>query len=198
MPTWCRCSPPILFWHWPPFNLFPSSYITWIFCVDSHWWVPLCVQHPTIYVPFWQIIMYILQCPHDIHVHLFCFDLHKFLLRSRTATCPTLNCGRGTSLLRQELVLCWKYWKVPLHLLVKWEVVSPYSRYREFLHEIGNIEKCPFTYWLNGRWFLQIVDIHVGNFNKNCGVSFWTCWREISGDRVALFVFVFTFVSCWL
>ena len=31
----------------------------------------------------------------------------------------------------------------------------------------GNIEKCPFTYsyWLNGRWFLQIVDIHVGNFN---------------------------------
>ena len=24
---------------------------------------------------------------------------------------------------------------------------------------------CPFTYWLNGRWFLQIVDIHVGNFN---------------------------------
>ena len=20
-----------------------------------------------------------------------------------------------------------------------------------------NIEKCPFTYWLNGRWFLQIV-----------------------------------------
>ena len=29
-----------------------------------------------------------------------------------------------------------------------------------------NIEKFPFTYWLNGRWFLQIVDIHVGNFNK--------------------------------
>ena len=29
----------------------------------------------------------------------------------------------------------------------------------------GNIEKCPITYsyWLNGRWFLQIVDI--GNFN---------------------------------
>ena len=48
-----------------------------------------------------------LQCPHAIHVHLFCFDLHKFnlfLLRSRAATCPTLNCGRGTSLLRQELV----------------------------------------------------------------------------------------------
>ena len=57
---------------------------------------------------------------------------------------------------------------MPLHLqlLVKWEVVSPNtcSRYREFYHEIGNIEKFPFTYWLNGRWFLKIVDIHVGNF----------------------------------
>ena len=21
-----------------------------------------------------------------------------------------------------------------------------------------NIEKCPFAYWLNGRWFLQLVD----------------------------------------
>ena len=63
--------------------------------------------------------------------------------------------------------VCWKYGKVPFHLqlLVKWEVVSPNSRYREFYHEIGNIEMFPFTYWLNGRWFLQIVDIHVGNFN---------------------------------
>ena len=26
----------------------------------------------------------------------------------------------------------------------------------------GNIVRCPFNYWLNGRWFLQIVDI--GNF----------------------------------
>ena len=23
---------------------------------------------------------------------------------------------------------------------------------------LKKIEKCPFTYWLNGRWFLQIVD----------------------------------------
>ena len=64
---------------------------------------------------------------------------------------------------------------MPLHLqlLVKWEVVSPNSRCRAFYHEIGNIEKCPLTYWLNGgggfskcrdnmkltgRWFPQIVD----------------------------------------
>ena len=53
-----------------------------------------------------------------------------------------------------------------LQLLVKWEVVSPNSRYREFYHEIGNIEKFLFTYWLNGGdGFLQIIDIHVGNFN---------------------------------
>ena len=26
-----------------------------------------------------------------------------------------------------------------------------------------NIEKCPFTYWLNGRWFLKIVDRDSGN-----------------------------------
>ena len=114
---------------------------------------------------------------------------------------------------------------MPLHLqlLVKWEVVSPNSRYREFDHEIGNIEKFPFTYWLNGRWFLQIVDIHVGNFNmkltgrwfpqivdrdsgnlypiyiynKNCGVSFGTCLREISGDRVALLLYIVIF-DLWI
>ena len=111
---------------------------------------------------------------------------------------------------------------MPLHLLVKWEVVSPNSREgqlesisiissipvssqaiskfkyvfqsliclsSDFVSQMwgwfrknklgiqtnyfsfnissyiflyaGNIEKCPFTYsyWLNGRWFLQIVDI---------------------------------------
>ena len=33
----------------------------------------------------------------------------------------------------------------------------------------GNIEKCPgtYSYWLNGRWFLQIVDI--GNFYHAIG-----------------------------
>ena len=52
---------------------------------------------------------------------------------------------------------------MPLHLqlLVKWEVVSTNSRYREFYHEIGNIEKCPFTYWLNGGGGL--VDRDSGN-----------------------------------
>ena len=93
MPTWHRCAPPILLWHWPLFNLFPSSCVTLIFFVDSHWWVPLRVQYPTIYMPFRQIIMYILQCPHDIHVlvHLCCFELHKFLLCSHAANMPHLE-----------------------------------------------------------------------------------------------------------
>ena len=28
---------------------------------------------------------------------------------------------------------------------------------------LRNIIKCPFTNWLNGRWFLQIVDRDSGN-----------------------------------
>ena len=35
----------------------------------------------------------------------------------------------------------------------------------------GNIEKCTFTYWLNGRWFLQIVD--TGNFNMKLNGSWF-------------------------
>ena len=51
---------------------------------------------------------------------------------------------------------------VSLHIPeVKWKVVSPDSRYGHW-ESISNIYK------------------------KNGGVSFWTCWREISGDRVAL------------
>ena len=48
-----------------------------------------------------------------------------------------------------------------------------------FFLYVGNIEKCPFTYsyWLNGRWFLQIVDI--GHFImrleilKKCPFTYW-------------------------
>ena len=111
MPTWPRCAPPILFSPWPPYNLLPRLCLTCSFFVDSHWWVPLCVLHPQSYAISTNYHVY-MQCPHDIHVHLFCFDFHKFLLRSRAA--PTSNCGRGTSLFRQELVLkCflkWKWW----------------------------------------------------------------------------------------
>ena len=34
-------------------------------------------------------------------------------------------------------------------------------------------------------------------YNKNCGVSFWTCSREISGDRVALFPLLYICLLCY-
>ena len=74
---------------------------------------------------------------------------------------------------------------MPLHLLVKWG--------RWFL-QIVDIHVGNLNMKLTGRWFPQIVDRDSGNlfyiqyiYNKNGGVSFWTCLREISGDRVALF-----------
>ena len=38
-----------------------------------------------------------------------------------------------------------------------------FPTFKKKVYFFGNIEKCPLTCWLNGRWFLQIVDI--GNFN---------------------------------
>ena len=77
MPTWCRCEPPILFWHWPPFNLFPRSCLTWIFLIDLHWGVPLCVQRSGKAMTFQQIIMHVWQCTYDVDVNLlFCWLQH--------------------------------------------------------------------------------------------------------------------------
>ena len=42
-------------------------------------------------------------------------------------------------------------------------ILSPFTFYAIFSSKKKNIEKCPFTYWLNGRWFLQIVDRDSGN-----------------------------------
>ena len=60
--------------------------------------------------------------------------------------------------------VCWKYCTVPLHLqlLVKWEVVSPNSRYRQF-YQIVDIHVGNFNMKLTGRWFPQIVDRDSGN-----------------------------------
>ena len=53
----------------------------------------------------------------------------------------------------------------------------------------GNIEKCPFTYWLNGRWFLQIVDIHVGNFDmKLTGSWFPQIVDRDSGNLYPIYI----------
>ena len=55
----------------------------------------------------------------------------------------------------------------------------------------GNIVKCPFTYsyWLNGRWFLQIVDIHVGNFDmKLTGRWFPQIVDRDSGNLYTIYI----------
>ena len=36
----------LFFSPWPPYDLIPRSCLTWIFFVDPHWWIPLCVQCP--------------------------------------------------------------------------------------------------------------------------------------------------------
>ena len=84
MPTWPRCAPHIFFWTWPPYNLLPRSCLTYIFFVDFHRWVPLCVQRPAKAMPFQQIIMHALQCQHDLDVHLlFRVDLDLHITSSR-------------------------------------------------------------------------------------------------------------------
>ena len=45
-----------------------------------------------------------------------------------------------------------------LIFLLEKQFFSHFTFYAIFNIKKKNIEKCPFTYWLNGRWFLQIVD----------------------------------------
>ena len=52
---------------------------------------------------------------------------------------------------------------------------------------LGNIEKCPFTYWLNGRWFLQIVDI--GNFMKFNGIWFPQIVDRDCGNLYPIYIY---------
>ena len=78
MPTWCRCALPILFWPWPPFNLFPSSFITWIFFSDPQW-----VYHfaCSAFSANYHVYVAMLTC--YIYMYfLFCFDFNINL------TCP--------------------------------------------------------------------------------------------------------------
>ena len=42
-------------------------------------------------------------------------------------------------------------------------ILSHFTFYAIFNIKKNSFEKCPFTYWLNGRWFLQIVDRDSGN-----------------------------------
>ena len=55
-----------------------------------------------------------------------------------------------------------KFWEYKKIFFFRKTIIS-HLMFSSCFFSAGNIEKFPFTYWLNGRWFLQIVDI--GNFN---------------------------------
>ena len=119
---------------------------------------------------------------------------------------------------------------MPLHLLVKWEVVYPNSRWGKlesisiisfyslvliFLEKQfflisrfmlfstlkkNNIDKCPFTYWLNGRWFLQIVDGESWNLYPlyplfSCSDFVSQMWGGLGGGGGVMFFSHFYAIS---
>ena len=58
---------------------------------------------------------------------------------------------------------------------------------------LGNIEMCPFTYWLNGRWFLQIVDRDSGKLYPiyplfTCSDILSKMWGCLGGGGVMFFL----------
>ena len=67
----------------------------------------------------------------------------------------------------------------------------------------NNIEKCPFTYWLNGRWLLQIVDRDSWNLYPlyplfPCSDFESQMWGWLGGGGGVMFfshVMLFTFLE---
>ena len=98
---------------------------------------------------------------------IFCGN-NFFLISSRFMVFPTflekIKLRRGTSLFLKKLFL----------------ISSCFMLFLIQIFFLGNIEKCPFTYWLNGRWFLQIVDRQFEH-----GVK----WKVVSPDTVTPFKF---------
>ena len=69
-----------------------------------------------------------------------------------------------------------------------------FPTFLDFYLEI--LKKYPFTYWLNGRWFLQIVDI--GNFNmKLNGVWFPQIVDRDSGNLYSIYVYIYICKKLW-
>ena len=73
------------------------------------------------------------------------FFLQNFMVSSRFMLFPTLKKKK-----KKSWGGCWIFFRKT--------ILSHFTLYAIFNIKKNNIEKCPFTYWLNGRWFLQIVD----------------------------------------
>ena len=137
-----------------------------IFCVDLDLHIPsfrgrvLLGFSSSILTDGYKLACIYCKCPHDIHVHLFCFDLHKFLLRLRAATCPiTLNYKHETSLFRQELVFFYFEHQHSYIFILLFSYVGgvffipcinePWALYYYLFGcclNLLNIERYPFTY----------------------------------------------------
>ena len=83
MPTWPICVHPILCWPWPPYNLFPSSSLTWMFSsILTDGYNFACSAQHNLYI--FNKCMHALYYQHDIDVHLLiCFDLDLHITSSR-------------------------------------------------------------------------------------------------------------------
>ena len=57
-----------------------------------------------------------------------------------------------------------------------------------------NTEKCPFTYWLNGKWFLQIVDI--GNCNMKLSGR-WFPQIVDSGNLYPINIYIYIYICIY-
>ena len=71
-------------------------------------------------------------------------------------------------------------------------ILSHFTFYAIFNIKKNNIEKCPFTYWLNGRWFLQIVDGDIWNLYPlyplfPCSDFVSQMWGGLGGGGVLMF-----------
>ena len=86
-------------------------------------------------------------------IRIFCFNISYFLhvyaisKIKKKNWCTKKNSGGGGV---SNFLFCFRKTLV-YHFISRFMLFSTLKLEK-------NIEKCPFTYWLNGRWFIQIVD----------------------------------------
>ena len=87
-----------------------------------------------------------------------------------------------------------------LHFFFRKTILSHFTFYDIFNITKNNIEKCPFTYWLNGRWFLQIVDRDSWNLYPlyplfPCSDFVSQMWGWFGGGGVMFFSYFMLFTT---
>ena len=137
----------------------------------------------------------------NAHIHLFCFDLLKFLLRSRAATCPPWNAGTGHPCSHRSLFVnvCKKngrrqpFWMSKNHFfLIAFLTIS--DRYPNFIF-VNFFTTWPLAAILNVRKSLSIAFLAISDRSVILGVlnSLSIAFLEIS-DRYGTF---YIFLKFW-